>query len=243
MYLKLIVLCLAAILMVSAQSATTTAPVKPPVFNFTISKPGNVSEICLKADFSLTFNIRYEANDNGKVVNKTLSAPMDSYNWFNGTCGDSMNTLTIRFWNQWTVVFTYVLSGNKYSLDSLLLNYNVDPQWFPNATAQAQGMKLVNKTELGAFPATKGNSFKCTSKTSIDVEAVDFEFTNYQAQPFFNKDSQNFDTAAECDADMTGTSKWVPIIVGIALGVTVFFVLVAYIIGRRRHRSGYSTVQ
>ena len=123
-----------------------------------------------------------------------MTEPMDSYNWFNGSCGEEMNVLTIRFWNEWTIVFTYVLSGSKYSLDSLLLNYNVDPKWFPNATAPAQGMKLVNKTGLGAFPASKGNSFKCTAKTSIDIEAVDFEFTNYQAQPFFNKDSQNFDT-------------------------------------------------
>ena len=117
------------------------------------------------------------------------------YNWFNGTCGDKMNSLTIRFWNQWTVVFTYILdSKDRYSLDSVLLNYNIDPVWFPNATAPAQGMKLVNKTALNAFPANKGNSFKCNAKTSLDIDPVTLDFTNYQAQPFFSKSDPKYDT-------------------------------------------------
>ena len=48
--------------------------------------------------------------------------------------------------------------------------------------------------------------------------------------------------AVECAADLTGTSKLVPIIVGSALAVLVILVLVAYIIGRRKHRPGYQQV-
>ena len=48
--------------------------------------------------------------------------------------------------------------------------------------------------------------------------------------------------AVECAADTTGTSKLVPIIVGSALALLVIMVLVAYIIGRRKHRPGYQQV-
>jgi hypothetical protein len=46
----------------------------------------------------------------------------------------------------------------------------------------------------------------------------------------------------ECAADQTGTSELVPIIVGSALTVLVVFVLIAYIVGRRKHRPGYQQV-
>jgi hypothetical protein len=48
--------------------------------------------------------------------------------------------------------------------------------------------------------------------------------------------------AIECPSDQTGTSELVPIIVGTSLAVLVIFVLIAYIIGRRKHRPGYVQV-
>ena len=51
-----------------------------------------------------------------------------------------------------------------------------------------------------------------------------------------------FFLAIECSADTNGTSKLVPIIVGSALAVLVILVLIAYIVGRRKHRPGYQQV-
>jgi len=113
---------------------------------------------------------------------------------------------------------------------------------FPNAALPGTNgvAGILNQT---LFSANKGNSYKCFATTNIALsDQVNLIVSNYQAQPFLTEKTQGFDTAIECAADTIGTSKLVPIIVGSALAILVVLVLVAYLIGRRKHRPGYQNV-
>lgn len=226
---------------VTTQAPTTTTTPKPPsvILNFTI--PENSTSPCLRARFALDLEIKYTGLINNQPANLTRLYPLQSVQSFTGVCGENFNTLELHFQDKWTIWFNYTLKNNMYQLDSLRFDYIVDTVEFPNATDI--GPKSVEQNNLNDFSANKDNSFKCTSLTSIVLNnTVSFNFTNYQAQPFSAPDKKDYDTAVECAADLTGTSKLVPIIVGSALAVLVILVLVAYIIGRRKHRPGYQQV-
>ena len=148
--------------------------------------------------------------------------------------------------------------------------YEVNKDQFPNVSNSSLGRVNASASDLKAFAATKGNSYKCSAETNIKLDRnVTVNVTNYIAQPFLDGKNPDFSTgrvfflmnrsyffyflqlilkwfltlkAVECSADTVGTSKLVPIIVGSALAVLVILVLVAYIIGRRKHRPGYQQV-
>ena len=159
---------------------------------------------------------------------------------------------------------------SKYQLSRLQLDYDVTNALFPNVSGDYVGPKSAVLTNLTEFATKIGNSYKCSAQTTIMLDSrVSFDISNYQGEPFIPKDKKdkNFDTglftlffssslsrfasledfsacflAVECPADSTATSKLVPIIVGSTLAVLVILVLVAYIIGRRKHRPGYQQV-
>ncbi len=163
-------------------------------------------------------------------------------------------------------MFNYTLvSKAYYTLNTVNLVYVITEQQFPNVSKALLGPGSVSKTNLTEFSANKGNSYKCFADTLIKLnDLVTVDVSNYMAQPFLTEKNQNLDTgsynihyllnyiqsfkfqiyklAFDCPADTTGTSKLVPIIVGSALAVLVILVLVAYIIGRRKHRPGYVQV-
>jgi lysosomal-associated membrane protein 1/2 len=137
----------------------------------------------------------------------------------------------------------YTLANGIFQLNDLNLDYVIDSS-FPNVSQSELGPKSVSKTNLDLFSANRESSYKCNSLTTVELsEKVSLEFRDYQGEPFI-KDQKlaEFDTAIECPADISNTSKLVPIIVGSALAVLVVLVLVAYIIGRRKHRPGYQQV-
>jgi hypothetical protein len=45
-----------------------------------------------------------------------------------------------------------------------------------------------------------------------------------------------------CPRDIFRSPNFIPIIVGVCLGILVIVVLIAYLIGRRRNRNGYQSV-
>lgn len=105
-----------------------------------------------------------------------------------------MNMLVVKFWNQWTMNFTYTLKDSKYKLDSVSLEYYVNSTWFPNATEDASGYHNATNNAIDKFPAQKGNSYKCVSATNIVLnDLVNVDISNYQAQPFYNKPDAGFD--------------------------------------------------
>jgi len=190
---------------------------------------------------SLQFDIKYEADVNGTKSNESVNIVLRDVDGYDGECTDTYESLSIDFMTGWNLELNYTLNKNAYfELSSILFKYTIDPKTFPNASQI--GDKTVMLGNLTEFSAIKGNSYRCVATTSVDLnDDVKLEFSNYQAQPFLGK-STGFDTAVECAADTTGTSKLVPIIVGSALAVLVIMVLVAYIIGRRKHRPGYQQV-
>jgi lysosomal-associated membrane protein 1/2 len=191
---------------------------------------------------SLEFEITYLADNNGTQSNETIRVILDELDGFSGECSKESEKLSIDFKKEWNMELVYTLeSSSYYELNALTLKYVVDSETFPNAVNLGPiTAKLMNQT---LFSANKGNSYKCFSESDLTMnDQVKVEITNYQAQPFLDEKTKGFDTAIECSADTTGTSKLVPIIVGSALAILVVMVLVAYIIGRRKHRPGYQQV-
>lgn len=138
----------------------------------------------------------------------------------------------------------YTIQENSYELNVMRLLYKVNAEMFPDVDPDYIGIKETQGSNLKEFAANRGNSFKCISETKVELGSVHADFKNYQAQPFLPSDSKtdDFDTAIECAADLSGNSKLVPIIVGSALALLVILVLVAYIVGRKRQRPGYQSV-
>jgi len=167
---------------------------------------------------------------------------MDSYDDFDGTCDPVYNSLVVSFFSNWSLSLNYKLKNDTFDLETIVLEYYIDDH-FKNAVPNDQ-QQIASVSNLNEFSANKGISYKCTSETTVKLDkGVSLMFKNYQGQPFASESkSKDFDTAIECAADITGTNKLVPIIVGSALAVLVVLVLIAYIIGRRKHRPGYQSV-
>lgn len=160
---------------------------------------------------------------------------------FGGECNSTFETLDISFRTNWRLLLTYTLDKNTYKLDQVLLKYTTDAATFPNVVTPDEHT-TINGTGLNQFAVTKGQSYKCFATSTVGVSKVNFVFSKYQAEAFLGPNNTDFDTAVECAADQTTGSELVPIIVGSALAVLVIFVLIAYIIGRRKHRPGYQQV-
>lgn len=163
---------------------------------------------------------------------------------YDGETTSVYNTLHIKFQDaKWTLTLNYTLANDMYHLDRVRLDYEVTKALFPGVIDSELGPRSVDKTKLNDFSANKDNSYKCTSETSIKLSKdVSVKFSNYWVQPFSDGTKKDYDTAVECPSDITNTSKLVPIIVGSSLAVLVLLVLVAYLIGKRKHRPGYQQV-
>lgn len=192
---------------------------------------------------TVVFDIKYIAQMNNTMTNQSVNIVLKDLEDYRGECGTTFETLSIDFNTNWNLELNYTLNKDAYyELNSIIFKYVLDAETFPNTTVL--GPKKVHIGNMTEFSANLDNSYKCFSKTLVDLnDDVQMEFTNYQAQPFLTeKAKSSFDTAVECSADTTGTSKLVPIIVGASLAVLVIMVLIAYIIGRRKHRPGYVQV-
>jgi len=224
-----------------APATTTDAPPAVPTLSFRI--PTNESvPACLRANMSVVFDIKYTAEVNQTKTNETAKFILEDLAGYDGECSEKFETLKVYYKQGWVLTFNYTFD-NTYKLESLKLKYVVDETTFPNVEKSEMGAKSLELGNQELFSASKDKSYKCFSETDVDLSSnVKMVITNYQAQPFMSAKSTDFDTAVECSADTTGTSKLVPIIVGSALAILVIMVLVAYIIGRRKHRPGYQTV-
>lgn len=233
----------------TTQEPTTTTTESPiHVFGFNVPKNDSLPTI-LRAKFALDFSIDYKATVQQKDgTNKTQMVTMPysvvQVDDYDGETTSVYNTLHVKFQDaNWTLVMNYTLANDMYHLDRVRFDYFVSEALFPNATKSALGKRSVDKSKLTDFSANKDNSYKCTSETSIKLsDAVKVKFSNYWVQPFSDGSKKDYDTAVECPSDITNTSKLVPIIVGSSLAVLVVLVLVAYLIGKRKHRPGYQQV-
>jgi len=193
---------------------------------------------------SLEFKIKYITEVEKVKSNATADFILHELDDFDGQCGEELEKLKLSFKGSWSLELDYLLVNKAYyELNAIVFKYEVTAADFPNAAPSELGVKTVAASNLTEFSANKDNSYKCFAKSVLSLnDNINVEITNYQAQPFLSEKQNGFDTAIECAADTTGTSKLVPIIVGSALALLVVMVLVAYIIGRRKHRPGYQQV-
>jgi hypothetical protein len=138
-------------------------------------------------------------NKDNVPYNATARINLDKPDSYTGSCTDLLNTLTIKFNSNWELTLNYTLKNkNEYSLEIIDLTYFTAAELFPNITDAAKDKTVaVSGTGLDEFSTSKGNSYKCTSKTKVDLgSGVQAEFTNYQGQPFIAPDSKSgdFDT-------------------------------------------------
>ncbi len=117
---------------------------------------------------------------------------MDGYD---GVLSEAFETLKVDFRKGWSFELNYTLINKAYyELNSINFHYVADSTTFPNVAepGKAFNVLLANMSE---FSANKGNSYKCFSKSLIDLNAdVQVEFSNYQAQPFLSSKSSGFAT-------------------------------------------------
>ena len=85
------------------------------------------------------------------------------------------------------------------------------------------------------FPDWPALGTRLPNDTRVDVRTVQFDAFRAKDAPH-----KNFQTPMDCEYQ---PNDIVPIVVGVCLAALVVFVIVAYVIGRRRHRQrGYQSV-
>ena len=74
----------------------------------------------------------------------------------------------------------------------MILNYNINSLYFPNATRNYT--TVANASSLSEFPASKGSSYRCNSKTTVQLDSnIKFEISHYQGEPFYTNGQTNKD--------------------------------------------------
>ena len=83
-------------------------------------------------------------------------------------------------------------------MDSIVLDYTVDNASFPNATQF--GKFNASASGLNLFSASKENSYKCTSLSSVNLNTnVELDIKNYQGEPFItDNNAKDFGTGIYC---------------------------------------------
>ena len=135
----------------------------------------------------------FNSLQNGTEYNTTAEVLLDDLADFDGECNDNFNTLSVEFRKDWQLFFNYTLKQGRFALDTIKLQYTLDPVTFPEAVNASSKVTAI-VTGRQEFAANKGNSYKCYSKTSICLNEVQLIFRDYQAQPFEDGKTSGFDT-------------------------------------------------
>ncbi|KAG9272701.1 lysosome-associated membrane glycoprotein 2 [Astyanax mexicanus] len=210
-------------------ASTTAVPTTPPPIPNPSVGDYNVGpdpkSVCLKAKMGLQF--RYKLGESFQTIN--LDPNVTHYS---GLCGNNGSDSTLSLKSELiTVQFLFVNQSNKFHLGAM--NFTLS-----NGNETTFDRRNSN---MSLWEASLGSSYMCrkeqTFNISDDLVMNTFEL---QVQPFGVTENK-FSTAEECflDADL---SFLVPIAVGVALGFLIILVLISYLIGRRKSRTGYQSV-
>ncbi|XP_072519785.1 lysosome-associated membrane glycoprotein 2 isoform X2 [Salminus brasiliensis] len=208
---------------------TTPVPTTPPLPNPSVGdyvvRADPKSPVCLKAKMGLQF--RFKPGTSFHTVNLDPNVTIVS-----GLCGSNgaEATLTLNA-EPMTVQFIFANHTNKFYLSSLNFTLN-------NGNGSIFTAANVN---LSLWEASLGSSYMCRKEQTFNItDSLSLNTFELQVQPFGVTENK-FSTAEECflDADL---SFLVPIAVGVALGFLIILVLISYLIGRRKSRTGYQSV-
>ncbi|XP_043113135.1 lysosome-associated membrane glycoprotein 2 isoform X2 [Puntigrus tetrazona] len=212
----------------TAPTPTTIPPVpNPNVGNYSV-KSGNVT-ICLLAKMGLQFRFKMSENPSFQTLNLDPSANVTEVS---GTCGGGGNDSSLLLKSdEVTVHFVFTNVSQKFRLHALTLSVNLGNGNFFNAS----------NNNLSLWEATVGSSYMCRKEQSYNItDKLTLNTFDLQVQPFAVQNNK-FNTAEECFLD-SDLSFLVPIAVGVALSFLIILVLISYLIGRRKSRTGYQSV-
>ncbi|XP_015207201.2 lysosome-associated membrane glycoprotein 2 isoform X1 [Lepisosteus oculatus] len=207
----------------AAPTTTTPAPPLPRPEKHAYNITDGNGTVCLLATMGLQVNYTLNGKDWLQVninPNKTKAG---------GRCSTdgSESTLTLDD-EEKTVAFSFNKSNSKkFVLQGVSVKLSLN------------GSSIFNSSNssLGYWEASLGSSYMCNKQQTYSI-ARDLSITTLElrVQPFDVK-AGKFSTAEECSSDKHD-SFIVPIVVGVALGVLVLVVLVAYFVGRRKNPAG-----
>lgn len=197
----------------------TSTPIPPPaVGKYNISN-GNTT--CLLATMGLQLNITEEKvpfifNINPATTN------------FTGSCHPQTAQLRL---NNSQIKYLDFIFAVKNEKRFYLKEVNVN-MYLANGSAFN-----ISNNNLSFWDAPLGSSYMCNKEQVVSVSRT-FQINtfNLKVQPF-NVTKGEYSTAQDCSADED--NFLVPIAVGATLGGVLILVLLAYIIGLKRHHTGY----
>nr|XP_055033835.1 lysosome-associated membrane glycoprotein 2 isoform X2 [Misgurnus anguillicaudatus] len=219
----------------TAHSNATTAPTAPPttppvpkptVGNYSVMSDVN-STVCLLAKMGIQFSFTTSGNASRQTINLDPNVTKA-----NGICGsggkDSSLVLTSE---KITLQFVFTNVSNKFHLHAFMLSVDFGDGSFFNES----------NTNLSLWEASVGSSYMCRKEQSFNIsDKLTLNTFELQVQPF-GVQKNTFSTAEECFLD-SDLSFLVPIAVGVALSFLIVLVLISYLIGRRKSRTGYQSV-
>ncbi|XP_027133318.1 lysosome-associated membrane glycoprotein 2 isoform X1 [Larimichthys crocea] len=209
-------------------NATTTAPPTttptptlptPSVGNYTIK---NNETVCLLASFGLRIGVKQ--GDKYEEMNFETNGTTA-----NGSCGVDSSELELTS-STVVMMFKFTNDSKKFRLHALNISGTT-----------SSGVFVGGNTNLTLWEASVGSSYMCNKEQNYTISSTLTLFTfDLQVQPFGVKKGV-FSTAEECFLD-SDLSFLVPIAVGVALSFLIILVLISYLIGRRKSRTGYQSV-
>ncbi|KAM9834621.1 lysosome-associated membrane glycoprotein 2 isoform X2 [Syngnathus typhle] len=203
---------------------TTPAPTLPtPTTGRFNIKPDENSTACLMANFALRIGV--ELGEKYQEMNLDPNGTTAS-----GSCGVNTSELVLVS-NTLTIMLTFTNDTRKFHLQAV------------NVTANLSSGVVFSEanSSLSLWEAAVGSSYMCNKEQNYTITTKLTIFTfNLQVQPFAVKKGV-FSTAEECFLD-SDLSFLVPIAVGVALSFLIVLVLLSYLIGRRKSRTGYQSV-
>uniref|UniRef100_A0A1I8GQM5 Lysosome-associated membrane glycoprotein 5 n=1 Tax=Macrostomum lignano TaxID=282301 RepID=A0A1I8GQM5_9PLAT len=222
-----------------ARSSVPASP-EPPLLNVTVFNSARVP--CLRLQLRASLSILYRLKSGGNATVK-VALPADTK--ASGDCGNSSQTVQLSFMQGWRSDLIFVKKASGYALQHLAADYRLSPALFPNAAEPN-----ANRSAFGNgtyFSVASGTAYySCRSAETLRLDNfVTMETRDLRAQAFrTDNSSAEFAGSMEQCLDDTPIDNVVPIVVGAALAGLVIIVLIAYLIGRRRHSagSGYQSV-
>nr|XP_020446514.1 lysosome-associated membrane glycoprotein 2 isoform X1 [Monopterus albus] len=203
----------------TATPTTTPTPTLPTPTTGKYQVGSKNSTACLLASFALRLGFKQ-----GKKYQEMNLDPSEIN--ASGSCGVNSSKLVLTS-NTTRIEFVFTSDSQKFHLHALNFTTN-------------SGFSEGN-TNLSLWEASLGSSYMCNKEQNYTITDLLSLYTfNLQVQPFGVKNSA-FSTAEECFLD-SDLSFLVPIAVGVALGFLIILVLISYLIGRRKSRTGYQSV-
>jgi len=225
---------------------TTEAPFVPATSQGNWSIPdGNHSE-CLHVLATIKLNVVYNATINNKTETKTavIEVPANASTKGSFCNKDNVSAIFLSWNDTNTIGFSMErLNGSGYVSKEFLFHYKIDNDTFPFANDVNQTVQLHVHEPESILKVNSDAGYECASEDQFHFanSTSTVVLKDFKVHAFIEPGHHAFDKVETCDTDKV--SDIVPIAVGIALGILVILVLVAYVVNKRCSRQqGYQSV-